>query len=603
MKGNAKSSGVFLLYLGILLLSVSYSEAQQFGLGVGIHGIQINQSQKEHVDLPSFNFVAANATQNITVNVPMSYTGSGLKNITIRRDSFGFKNPLNITINESGTLKNATVVGNEVSWEANMSAGSATIVFDIAPPTLSFENVTRLNNTFFEKNFTISADEPFVNVSVTIEVNESYEFWTLYFLVDGVYEDKTTEFNLQVSGTTAAFYGFNTSEQQFSLQGSETCTESWTCGEWSDSSNSCGTRTCSDSNHCGTTGSKPAESAACPSAAAAAAAGGGGGGGGGGAAITKLFTDFRLSDDLIRRELRGDGIVKKTIEITNTGTTTLRLTIDFSQVADFVITPGGVRKQEIELAPGEEKSFDIIVFGSGLKKAGIYSGNIIVSGGGIEKRISIFLEYESEKPIFDVEVNVPERYSKVFPGDEVFAEIRLFNLIGVGRVDARVDYFIKDSEGTTVSEGSTTVAVETQASFVKGLALPSGARSGTYIFSAEVKYNGITGAGSDVIEVVERPISEKAVFGVPSLVLFISSALLVMLAALVGLSVFDMLQHHRILGAGAARKAPEAEGLGEKELRKQLKVLEEGFESGLVSARAYIEDKTKIERLLKRKKE
>jgi hypothetical protein len=52
------------------------------------------------------------------------------------------------------------------------------------------------------------------------------------------------------------------------------CTESWSCTAWSDIDNSCGTRTCTDANACGTTVSKPSETETCPEA------GGGGGGGG-----------------------------------------------------------------------------------------------------------------------------------------------------------------------------------------------------------------------------------------------------------------------------------------------------------------------------------
>jgi len=481
MKGNAKSKAIFLV-LSIFLLSVTYSGAQQLGVGVGIQALQINQSQKEQIDLPSFDFVVG-ITPNITISTPMSYSGSGLQNITIRRDSFGFRKPSNITINESGILKTVTIVGDSITWEANLSAGSATIVFDIAPPTLSFENITRINSTVFGKNFTISSEEHFTNVTITIEVNNSYDFWTLFFLVNGTYEDKTTEFNLTVSNTTATFYGFNTSELLFSLEGSTICTESWSCGAWSDAANSCGTRTCTDANSCGTENDKPAESASCPSGAAAT----GGGGGGGAVTITiPAVTDFSLSHGLIIEELRGDRIVKRTITITNTGTKTLTLTVDFSRVIDFVITPTGVSELEIELAPDEEKSFDIILFGSGLEP-GVHNGNIVVSGEGIEKRVNIVLEYEAEKPIFDIEVDVPNRYSKILPGSYIFAEIRLFNLGGVGKVDVLVNYTVKDSESTIIASGSTTVAVETQASFVRSLSMPSDVKPGSYIFAVEAK--------------------------------------------------------------------------------------------------------------------
>jgi len=46
---------------------------------------------------------------------------------------------------------------------------------------------------------------------------------------------------------------------------SSVCTESWTCGSWSACNSGTQTRTCTDSNNCGTTVSKPATSQSCTS--------------------------------------------------------------------------------------------------------------------------------------------------------------------------------------------------------------------------------------------------------------------------------------------------------------------------------------------------
>ena len=51
--------------------------------------------------------------------------------------------------------------------------------------------------------------------------------------------------------------------------GTGPCTSVWSCTPWSDAANSCGTRTCTDTNACATPTNKPLESQAC---------GGGGGG-------------------------------------------------------------------------------------------------------------------------------------------------------------------------------------------------------------------------------------------------------------------------------------------------------------------------------------
>ncbi|MBU0472168.1 MAG: hypothetical protein KKF65_06065, partial [Nanoarchaeota archaeon] len=261
---------------------------------------------------------------------------------------------------------------------------------------------------------------------------------------------------------------------------------------------------------------------------------GGGGGGGGGAGAGRVpevvVTGFEVSPTFISEELTGDETIKKTITITNIDTKKLDIKIDFSGATDFVITPDGIEELEIELDPGEEHSVDIILFGFDLEKSGIYGGNIIVSGDGIESKISIILEYESEKPIFDVDVNVLEDYKEVFDGEEVFAEITLLNLKNVGNANVNVDYFIKDSEGKTIVSGSTIVAVQTQTSVVRSLTLPINTRDGTYIFSAEATFDGIVGIGSDVFKVIEKPAVTKGQFCVPiSLILLIILVVLILL--------------------------------------------------------------------------
>jgi len=96
---------------------------------------------------------------------------------------------------------------------------------------------------------------------------------------------------------------------------------------------------------------------------------------------------------------------------------------------------------------------------------------------------------------------------------------------------------------------------------------------------------------------------EKMAFAVPNILLFGTGLLTLIVAILISLSIFDMFHHHTVLGAKAVKKTLKIGKLSEKDLKKQLKLLEESFESGLISARAYISDKTKIEKLLKRNKE
>ncbi|MFH0868551.1 MAG: MG2 domain-containing protein, partial [Candidatus Woesearchaeota archaeon] len=242
-----------------------------------------------------------------------------------------------------------------------------------------------------------------------------------------------------------------------------------------------------------------------PTPAPSAGGGGGGGGAGAGKIPKVVVTGFEVSPTLIKEKLIGDQTVKKTITITNVDTKKLNLNIDFSGVTDFVITPDGIEELEIELGPGEKYSVNIILFGFDMKKSGVYGGNIIVSANGAESKINIILEYELEKPIFGVAVDLLKDYEEVFAGEDVFAGITLFNLRDVGKVDVNVDYSIKNSEGQTIVSESTIVAVQTQTSIIKSLTVPQNTKPGNYIFSAEATFNGVVGIGSDTFKVVEEP--------------------------------------------------------------------------------------------------
>lgn len=57
------------------------------------------------------------------------------------------------------------------------------------------------------------------------------------------------------------------------------CVESWTCSAWSACSGGTQTRTCTDSNACGTVSNKPAASQSCTEPTSPPSGGGGGGGG------------------------------------------------------------------------------------------------------------------------------------------------------------------------------------------------------------------------------------------------------------------------------------------------------------------------------------
>lgn len=91
-------------------------------------------------------------------------------------------------------------------------------------------------------------------------------------------------------------------------------------------------------------------------------------------------------------------------------------------------------------------------------------------------------------PLFDIQVTIPPHYQKIFPGEEVLASIRLVNLAGPGRVDVFLDYWIKNAEENIIFKKKETVAVETQASFVRTFTLPNAVEPGVYDLFVKLTY-------------------------------------------------------------------------------------------------------------------
>ncbi len=621
LKRGAGNSFLILLPLLFLILA-SYVLAVVSSQILNV-GFSISPATVKSGEFSQPNFTAIVNGPNLTINIPINYSGSGIVNITQNLPA-NWTNAVVWKVREGNVIKNITITDNIMSWEANLSAVSAQLFFEISPPSMTAQaNFT--NQTFFEKNITIETvldGNHFRNVSTNVSVNSSFPYYTLYWLVNDTWEDYTVPFNLKVENGYAFFYGFNTSSQQFRIQGFGSCTESWTCTGWSDSSNSCGTRTCTDNAHCGTTANKPSESATCPSAGSGSSGGGGGGGGGGRRAVIpapepeKPNPDFSVDNNLIKVLLRQDVPDRKALKIANTGNTNLTIKVEIIGLENFAFLQAGEADYSFKLDKGDSKTININFLAPKLKEPGSYTGKIRVNAEGIEKVVGIIIEVESEKPIFDVAVTIPGVYRQVLPGREVVAQINIFNLKTVGRVDVSVDYGIKDFSGNLLASGDFTAAVETSASFVKGLSIPQNTTAGQYVMFATVRYRNIVTSGSDSFEVIERP---KAEFGLNTFVIVaaFASFVFIVFMLLIFIAVLDML-HHPAAGKGkkiekkkeeeevyeeeeitAKEKSEEKEGA--EEIQKKLAALEEAFESGLISARAYIEDKAKLERILKKR--
>ena len=115
-----------------------------------------------------------------------------------------------------------------------------------------------------------------------------------------------------------------------------------------------------------------------------------------------------------------------------------------------------------------------------------------------------------ELSLFDIQVTIPDNYKIIYPGEELLTSIKLVNLGSAGRVDVFLDYWITDSEQNIIIESKETVAVETQANFVRTFDIPINVKPGKYRFYVKLTYaDGKEAISEHSFEVMKKQIDQK----------------------------------------------------------------------------------------------
>lgn len=108
-------------------------------------------------------------------------------------------------------------------------------------------------------------------------------------------------------------------------------------------------------------------------------------------------------------------------------------------------------------------------------------------------------------PLFDVLVQVTQRYKRILPGEEVVVGVKLLNFGFAGKaVDVPVEYIVEDARGRTITASSETVAVSTQISLLKTFHTAPNAEPGEYTVIVQVPSRGMRALSSDTFEVVSN---------------------------------------------------------------------------------------------------
>ena len=329
--------------------------------------------------------------------------------------------------------------------------------------------------------------------------------------------------------------------------------------------------------------------------------GGGGGGGGGGAGGGAIRAEFTIDKETLKVILKQGQKIEHSLKIKNTGDTTIIVTTNFKALKRFVYSPS-LDEIAITLNPGEEHTINVVFGAEEDQKPDVYTGEITVKSGSVEKVISTIIEVESAKPLFDVDVEVLPEYKSVYPGDEVFMEVSLFNVRGFGRVDVNLEYSIRDFKGNLIVAEHETVAVEMQAKFGRELLIPSDLEPGMYVASVKVTFEDSVGISSDLFEV-----KAKAIKLYPIAIKDYTFYLLLGTVLIAGIAIFFMRGFYFPKKGMPKTKKEGIELIKEEKkiqkLEKELKALEQAYNSKFISEESYNKNKKRIEKELEKLKE
>jgi len=263
--------------------------------------------------------------------------------------------------------------------------------------------------------------------------------------------------------------------------------------------------------------------------------GGGGGGGTSGGGGTIVQEIIKLDKNRISITLKQGGSKSEEVVITNVGSSLRNITLEISEVGGFV----NLSEESFGLEPNESRTIILNFFANESVTPDLYQGKLIVRSGSIRKEVFIAIEVETVEALFDVTLEIPKAFLQAVPGGEVVANIRLFELQQVGKVEVAMEYFITDSEGKLIISDAEILEVDKEISFVKSLKIPLETVEGDYLYYVRVTYADETASASEWFEVRLKTLFEKIL---PPFVVVIIILIVITIIILLSKRLWDELQ-------------------------------------------------------------
>jgi hypothetical protein len=219
----------------------------------------------------------------------------------------------------------------------------------------------------------------------------------------------------------------------------------------------------------------------------------------GGGGIPSPSRNFTMDKEFLKTSVKQGETILEYLRINNTGNAVLDFNITVQRLEKNVM----LSEESFLLNPGESRTVSVAFTAKDDMNPDIYSGRLIVSAGDITKSIMLIMEVKSRKSLFDLYVSLPETPFEVLRGEEVSADIFMYNFGEIKPIDVALFYSLRDFSGKEILFSHETVTVDEQKLVKKNIRIPKDLEYGFYLFYARIEYSNQTATSSGLIKLVE----------------------------------------------------------------------------------------------------
>lgn len=327
-----------------------------------------------------------------------------------------------------------------------------------------------------------------------------------------------------------------------------------------------------------------------------------------GGEIVLAKKDFTIDQKLIKIMLKQGQSLERTLKIKNTGNVILKFIIE-QNLEDIL----SIKNKTFSLKPNQEKGIELSFTTTEKTIPDVYIGKIIFKADTLIKELPVIIEVESKRILFDMSLDIVADYRRIKPGEELLAQITLFNLQDIGKTNVKMFYFIRDEEGNIVTQSQEVISVETQASFVRTFRIPEDVPDGGYILIVQAKYDASVGTASELFEVSRIVVEVPAVIEKIPLEMIISYSIIIIILIVAILYFFTRYEHKKqkyihekyMQKLKKIRKKIKSESnriklkTAKQKLEKQLNLIEKSCKLRYISKKSCEKSKSQITRMIK----